>query len=355
MKNKKTELKPFEKYELKLLITEEDKKGSNISKMSDFLGLYINDQVTLMSENSIKSPFPISDIGILNEVIFGAKSLSKEGVSYIPDLKSLPRKIRTKLKTGDYLIGESKQVEGNMRAVVVDKKGVRIKDITLKKVEKSLNDFDTIRNLANQIQLKNIQESIETVQQLQNYQLDKDRDRDIMIPFLDAREYILKAQNTDNTSDKKLNLVKASEKMITAINGVYIDIDTTKKNLTSLSKVPLLHKQSTFEKLMSYLASDVEIATKFAGVQMVIYNYLGMSSDAESVINTYNFNIKKLITEKVGKTGLTWIELLHDNTVYKSENMDYWYNFSEKMLPFLNKEKIEIDKNKDTYIVSLED
>ena len=45
----------------------------------------------------------------------------------------------------------------------------------------------------------------------------------------------------------------------------------------------------------------------------------------------------------MGKSSLTGIELLQDNTVYNSENMDYWFKFSNKMLPFLDK---DISKNR---------
>lgn len=46
----------------------------------------------------------------------------------------LPVDIKTKLKKGIYTIGNPRQADGNLRAVVLDENGVRIKDISLKKV-----------------------------------------------------------------------------------------------------------------------------------------------------------------------------------------------------------------------------
>lgn len=360
MKNKKNnlKLKPYEKFELELLKSEEDKYGKNISQMSDFLNLCVKHQMTIFSGNRLEdvfNNFPISDIGIIGEVILGAKSLFNKGVSYIPDFDRLPKDIRMKLEKGIYSIGESKQVEGNMRAVILDENGVRIKDITLKKAGNSFNNIDSMRNLTNQIQLKNIKEMIDSVQQLQNYQLDRDRDRDLLVPFLNARDKILMAQNAKIIEDRKLYLDKAIEQMGQALNGVRTDLETTKKQLAEFTRHPFTHRKKTFEKMVAYLSSDIELLTKFTGVQMFIYNYLGLSDDAQNCLDNYNYTMKMFITEKVGKSSLTGIELLQDNTVYNSENMDYWFKFSNKMLPFLDKDISKIESVKDIYIVSLEE
>ena len=40
-----------------------------------------------------------------------------------------------KFQKGIYKIAESKQVDGNMRAVILDENDIRVKDITLKRIK----------------------------------------------------------------------------------------------------------------------------------------------------------------------------------------------------------------------------
>ena len=72
---------------------------------------------------TIATSFPLSDIGILNEVITNAVTMSKINIKFIADFDHLPKDIRSKLKEGIYSIGESKQVEGNMMPVIFYENG----------------------------------------------------------------------------------------------------------------------------------------------------------------------------------------------------------------------------------------
>ena len=125
-----------EKNALAILITEEDKTGRDIAKMSNFFDGYIQSlstQIYTTSTVEIFDTVPVADLGIINEVATYAEALMQGKYGYLPDFDSLPIEIRQNLKKGIYTIGESRQVEGNMRAVILDENGVRIKDITLKK------------------------------------------------------------------------------------------------------------------------------------------------------------------------------------------------------------------------------
>lgn len=361
MKNdekEKNELKPYEKYDLKLLITEEDKMGKDISKMSDFLGLCINQQIAFISENTptiVPPKFPVSDLGILNEIISGTKSYFNQGTNYVPDFERIPEEIRNKLKKGIYSIGESRKVDGNMRAVIVNEGGIRVSDVTLKKVVSSLDNAAAIRNLTQQIQMKNIQETLGGIQRVQDYQLDKDRDRDIIIPFQNARQYILIAQNSKEVSERKINLEKANDQLMKALSGIYADMTTTKKHLAQNSKRVLLKNQEEINKFISYLSNDIQFATQFTGIQMFVYNYLGKPEAAKTQLERFNYEMKILMTEKVGRSGLTAIELLQDNTIYNADNNDYWFNFQSKIIPLLESKNLLLNETQDTYIVTLED
>lgn len=88
--------------------------------------------------------------------------------------------MRMKLKKGIYSIGESKQVEDNLRAVILDENGVRIKDITLKKVMNNPWNVETMRSIGNQMQMRQIYAKLSEIQEFQTYQIQRDRDRDII-------------------------------------------------------------------------------------------------------------------------------------------------------------------------------
>lgn len=121
---------------LHILVTDADTNGYEISKMSDFMGLYAQQLTRSLAESTfveIVSSIPVADICIINDVVQKAAVVARGNITLVPDLDSLPTGIKEKLKQGLYSIGDSKQVDGNLRAVIVDDNGVRVKDITLKK------------------------------------------------------------------------------------------------------------------------------------------------------------------------------------------------------------------------------
>lgn len=116
--------------------TEADIYGTNIAEMSNFFDGYIQEMsVAIRESNGLQTvlDMPIADLGILGDVINQAGVIMQGNVMLLPDFDNLPSDIRTNLKKGIYTVGESKQVDGNLRAVILDENGVRIKDITLKK------------------------------------------------------------------------------------------------------------------------------------------------------------------------------------------------------------------------------
>lgn len=174
-------VKKTEKEPLVIFKTEEDKYGRDITVMSDFFEGYVQQMSLALSEQSkleLISDLPVADFGILSDVIHHADVLLKGNVTLIPDFDNLPADIKSKLKKGIYSVGESKQVDGNHRAVILDENAVRIKDITLKKVVNNPGTVETVRSIGNQIQMRQIYAKLADIQEFQTYQLEKDRDRD---------------------------------------------------------------------------------------------------------------------------------------------------------------------------------
>ena len=50
-----------------------------------------------------------------------------------------------------------------------------------------------MHSIANQIQMRQIYAKLSEIQEFQTYQIQRDRDRDIIVPFLDARDLVLEA------------------------------------------------------------------------------------------------------------------------------------------------------------------
>ena len=180
--------------EVQILVTEEDRTGEDLLAMSDFFGHYVDQLCTSIRLNApvaIVPDIPFADLGLISEVVHRAEVITEGTTQLLPDFDHLPKDIRQKLQDGVYKVGESRQVDGNLRAVIVDETGTRIKDVTLKEVRINPGTMEASRSITNQLQMRQIYAKLDTIQEMQDYQIARDRDRDMKVPFLDARFYIL--------------------------------------------------------------------------------------------------------------------------------------------------------------------
>lgn len=209
--------------ELHILVTDADTNGYEISKMSDFMGLYAQQLTRSLADSpfvEVVSNIPVADLGIINDVVQHAAVVARGNITLVPDFDSLPAGIKEKLKQGLYSIGDSKQVDGNLRAVIVDENGVRVKDITLKKVINNPGTLETTRSIANQMQMKQIQDTLKGIQEMQSYQLD----RDMSAIELMHDNYHYSKENTDcwYTFSKELEPALESTRLAIENKDVYI-------------------------------------------------------------------------------------------------------------------------------------
>lgn len=342
---------------LKILVTDIDKYGSDITAMSNFFDGYILQLTQELSANSVTdviANIPIADFSIINDVVQHADLLMKGENSYIPDFNSLPNFIKRKLSKGIYKVGESRQVDGNMRAVIVDEGGDRVKDVTLKQVRNDPGTLATTRNIANQLQMRQLAAKLDDIQELQSYQIDRDRDRDIVIPFLNARDYILRVQNQEYLGDKMHCLLEASDALTTAINATYTDINTVSNHLAKMTSRPIFQNRKQILNYMGFLASDLQVATKYVGVQMHILDYLGDSVGAKQVSERYQHVLQDFFTKKIGQKQQSPVMLLHMNYPYNNDNRNSWYNLQKEMAQALQANTL-FPEDKPIYLVSVED
>lgn len=349
---------------LMLFKTDIDRYGSDITAMSDFFDEYVQQMTLSLREQSaleIVSELPVANLGIITDVIHQADVIMRGNITLLPDFENLPLDVKSKLKKGLYKVGESKQVDGNLRAVILDENDVRIKDITLKKVINDSGNIETVRSIGNQLQMRQMYAKLTDIQEFQTYQLEKDRDRDIIVPFLDARALVLEAENKESDEERVLLLKEADGKIRTALNAIYADIETTSKRFARLTNIPFVQFGNPLNRYMGYLTSDFQIATKYVGVRMQLLEYMGDTKTAKAVLQQYQHVMYDVLTKPVTRKGLSTAALMHDYFPYNKTNMNCWYTFSKEMQPELESgiRTLELSMNgeykNDVYIVSVED
>lgn len=338
---------------LMILITDDDKTGRELSKLSDFFTGYLQVLSTDMKTDlsfDITHSMPVGDIGIIGEVINCSDILIKGKTAYIPDFDSLPPLIKKKLKAGIYTIAKSKQVEDNFRAVILDENGIRIKDVTLKKVVTHPETLDTVRSISNQMQLKQMNEKLNVIQELQSYQIAHARDHAIVTPFWDARDYILRAQLIHSATEKSEYLKLAVDRLTSSINALYGDVITSTKHLMKITRFPIFQPSILKQQYISQITQDLQLLTKFIGLQMQVLDYTGQSDAAVIELKKYQRALQEFAYTPLTKHGKSGLMLVQDYCPL--QNAEKWLSLSTEIQPFL---KLDCSAMEAVYLVTTED
>ncbi|MDT2218514.1 hypothetical protein [Enterococcus faecalis] len=289
----------------------------------------------------------------LKELLFS----SKNGFVYQPDFDSLSNDTKEKIKSGIFKIGESKKIEGNLRAVIVDStnSNQRVEDLTLKEVVVDKNIARTLTDLAVQAQLKQIYEIVVDIQETQEYQLHWDRNNSILAPFFTARTKILESKKSDDLNRKIQLLEAASDSMEQAVSAIKVDLISNKDHIKKILK-KTMYRYSTFERHANFILSDINLLLKIVGMQ----TYIDLTLDNEEVANDRMEAVKYIFelysSRNIGETGNiisntlerlpfinnvipdvkkvelpSLLEIIHDNYRYTSENKDSWLNINDEM------------------------
>lgn len=251
---------------LEILVTDEDKHGTDIACMSDFFGIYIEQLSAELSNQVMRGvveKIPAADVQILGELVHGVDVLLSGKYGYIPDFDSLPNDVKDKLKKGIYTLGESRQVEDNVRAVVLDENGTRIKDVTLKRVLNTPDTLEMSRSITSQVQMRQIAAKLDEIAETQSYLIEMERNNNIIKPFLNARDLILRAQNAKTIDERKHYMIEASKELNDVINASRLDLKTSSEHLAKLTRFPILRNSSQIKNYMGYVAQDLQLTTKY--------------------------------------------------------------------------------------------
>ena len=296
---------------------------------------------------------PFGDIGIAAELLHHNYMVTHAGINYILDFQHLPEDVKEKLNSGIYHVGESKQVDGNAWAVILNQQGVRIKDITAKKVIYTPDTINTVRSITTQMQFRQIYRKLQDVQMLEEYQIDRDRDRDIITPFLDARDFIMRAQLTFDTQKQREYLNNAIKSISTATHSLYTDLRTSVKYLARCTRFPVFQPPIK-RKFLKFITDDMQLMTKFVGIQMNIMEFLGDYQDADYFYREYQDVLHAFLADPAAKfTCRSGIDLVQFYFPYDKSNQDCWLQIKKSMSSAIDN-RIGQDE-KEMYLVGLED
>lgn len=71
-----------------------------------------------------------------------------------------------------------------------------------------------MRSIGNQLQMRQIYAKLSDIEEFQTYQIERDRDRDIIVPFLDARSLVLEAATKESETERVQMLKEADGKFV---------------------------------------------------------------------------------------------------------------------------------------------
>ena len=277
---------------------------------------------------------------------------------YELDFASLSEKTKKKLENGTFKVGNSKKINGNYRAVIVDttKNNVRVEDVTLKKVEKKSNNTDDSSkvDLSTQVQLKQIYDLLLDMKASQEFQINWDRNNSILPPFFSARTKVLQALNSVSLDEKIHLLNEANTYMEDSVSAIKADLISNKEEIIKRTKqVDYLY--DSLKRHADFILNDTEIMTKIVGMQVYIDLSLNNKAMALERLTSYN-GVMELLTQpdittsrglllnllqKIPRINrakwlknsdkISLLELINSHYKYGKNDIDLFINLQEKL------------------------
>lgn len=277
---------------------------------------------------------------------------------YELDFANLSEKTKKNLENGTFKVGNSKKIDGNYRAVIVDttKNNVRVEDVTLKKVEKKSNNTDDSSrvDLSTQVQLKQIYDLLLDMKASQEFQINWDRNNSILPPFFSARTKVLQALNTVSLDEKIHLLNEANTYMEDSVSAIKADLISNKEEIIKRTKqVDYLY--DSLKRHADFILNDTEIMTKIVGMQLYIDLSLNNKAMALERLTSYN-GVMELLTQpdittnrglllnllqKIPRINrdkwlknsdkISLLELINSHYKYGKNDIDLFINLQEKL------------------------
>lgn len=253
----------------------------------------------------------------------GEEILHAEGY-LVADMDALSKNVLQKIKKGIYRVAESKQIDGNMRAAVVDKNNQIVKQITLKHAEGNKLLAGDLNTLAVQAALKQITRQLECIDAGIQYLITLKRRGDHQTPYFDAVKKIYEAKSTQNDNQRSERVLSAIDDLNHGLGGLYGDLDDCLKILAG-KWVPVASKRN-----LNYIAEDMVYIPQYVALLSYLYNYLGKKEPAMKCILKYCDTINCFMRKQL-PNGYTPAQLVHSHFHYVDANRDFWIDGMSKI------------------------
>lgn len=266
------------------------------------------------------------------------------------DFESLSSDVKEKLRKGIYQIGESRKVDGNFRAVIIDttKNNVRVEDVTLQRVNATEGMPDT--DIASQVYLKEIHDLLLDIKDNQDFQIKWDRNNSILPPFFSARTKVLEAQNSIYLDEKIKLLNQANSCMEESVSAIKADLISNKEEIIKRTS-QFNYSNNSIKQHANFILNDTEIMTKIIGMQVYIDLTLDNQAMANDRLLAYqgsmelltqkdileNQNLLIKLVQQISPQNqsvpnrISLLELIHDNYQYEKNNTDLFLNLQNKL------------------------
>ena len=266
------------------------------------------------------------------------------------DFESLSSDVKEKLRKGIYQIGESRKVDGNYRAVIIDttKNNVRVEDVTLQRVNATEGMPDT--DIASQVYLKEIHDLLLDIKDNQDFQIKWDRNNSILPPFFSARTKVLEAQNSIYLDEKIKLLNQANSCMEESVSAIKADLISNKEEIIKRTS-QFNYSNNSIKQHANFILNDTEIMTKIIGMQVYIDLTLDNQAMANDRLLAYQGSMELLTQKDILENQnlliklaqyispqnqsipnrISLLELIHDNYQYEKNNTDLFLNLQNKL------------------------
>lgn len=338
---------------LNIFVSEEDKKGTDILKISNYFDLFV-----LKTEGKIQNDshweVEVDFTGLMGRIAMAIKGGFDvaDMKMFVADTSHFSKKIVEGLKTGLYHIGESKAVAGNMRPAVLDENERLVKFITLRKAYNPSNVLGDLSNISMQASLKDISTQLETISRDIQGLTEFVRRDTLNKPFLNARDRVIQAV-TATEEDRKQYLHEADVYLMDGLNALYEDINAELNNLIN-HKGPFRSLKDA-DTYMAHINEDMQMIPRYVGLRIYLFNYLGKITDANRILEEYSYHLENMVERKIGNGKYTAVETLHRYYPYQEEDRDFWLKVPGQILTSLRSFTGMIDqKPEELYFIQAE-
>lgn len=344
-----------EKNELLDIFTqEEDKKGTDLLKMSDFFNVFIG---KIKMDMNTDTPWDVccNIEGLFGEIASAIKSgfdITKTEM-LVADYSHFNQDIIDGLKKGIYHIGQSREVVGNLRPAILDEHEQLVKFFTLKKACNPSNILSDISTLSMQASLQRISSQIEDIGRDVKGMIDFVRREALNNKFIYARDKIMLAASAEiNEQDGFLK--EADTYLMEGLIDLYSDINAHVKKLAKQKGV--LAKIKTIDSLLSYINEDMQMIPRYFGLRVYLFNFRGRIGDANRILEEFRYQLQTLTEQKVDNGKYTALELIHNYYPYHEKNIDFWLEQPKQMLSAVDSYEIMLNqKDKDIFFIDAEE